>query len=378
MAESYEMIKEHGGTHVSQQASEGKFKCLLCPYGSNHKVALTIHSVIHKTSSPYKCAVCDNKQFESVSLLDGHIRTHTGENRHSCAYKDCGYSSNHSTNMNRHYRLKHHSVIPAKGDNSYLAHSFILPPKKYRFRCYVCQFVTAHRTALSMHQVVHRSSSPFTCSRCKESGFQTAKKFSIHIQRHFGEAKFFCDRDECFYTSSHSGNIARHERMRHGDDAEQYLEGDNSSLKSVIRSGEIKPEDQQSTQPMPDPPKPAFECKKCKFTTQNAQNWRLHKLKHTRRYACSLCAYKSFSSGMMRKHYAKVHRTQGPACLNSTAASLLVSKKYSCDMCDFSSVTVGGLRQHVEQLHTVKRCAMCNYQTVDSNHYNKHVEVCFV
>lgn len=88
---------------VDEEYTRGRFKCLLCHYANNHKIALDLHSVVHEGSGPYTCKRCLFVT-EDAAELNHHVKQHTGEQRFHCTHPGCEYSSNNSSNLKRHSR----------------------------------------------------------------------------------------------------------------------------------------------------------------------------------------------------------------------------------------------------------------------------------
>ncbi|KAM6927914.1 uncharacterized protein FYW49_004096 [Xenentodon cancila] len=100
-------LSRHKQTHRSPDSQQAR-KCPTC-----HKVyvsmpALAMHMLTHDLK--HECVVC-GKAFSRPWLLQGHMRSHTGEKPYICAHcgKAFGDRSNMRAHMQTHSGLKHYS-----------------------------------------------------------------------------------------------------------------------------------------------------------------------------------------------------------------------------------------------------------------------------
>ncbi|KAM3958679.1 uncharacterized protein ACR2FA_007319 [Aphomia sociella] len=118
-------------------------------------------------AASYKCATC-NKEFRMKATYKAHMRFHTNY----CVCESCGKRCRNNNQLQEHKRARHGLGRIHK--------------------CAYCEYSSATKEALTIHERRHTGERPYVCDHCGAT-FHRRSNLVQHIAIHLPEKNFQCD-----------------------------------------------------------------------------------------------------------------------------------------------------------------------------------------
>ncbi|XP_045505789.1 zinc finger protein 32-like isoform X1 [Colias croceus] len=119
------------------------------------------------TATSYKCNTC-NKEFRMKATYKAHMRFHTNY----CVCESCGKRCRNNNQLQEHKRARHGLGRIHK--------------------CAYCEYSSATKEALTIHERRHTGERPYICDHCGAT-FHRRSNLVQHIAIHLPEKNFQCD-----------------------------------------------------------------------------------------------------------------------------------------------------------------------------------------
>ena len=357
--------------HMLNHTGEMPFQCLKCKVAFSSRKRLKIHCVrkhgkstptdkaptrVEKAAKDTLCSIC-GKLLRSPSMLERHLRMHTGEKPFECDRCGRGFSLKH--NLQRHMRV-HTSEKPFECDRC--GRRFSLKEHVQRhmrvhtggksFECDICPAKFSLKGNLKKHCVsVHKNAVGKESSRihiCPHCGIffkylcLLIRHMTVHSQS--SEKQFECEVCHKYFTRK--GNLNSHLKKIHTDPAtspsEKTFECDvcnkifkwKASLKAHQKKVHMDLATEQDRT-----------CPICGMVFDSPSRMKRHMIQHTgeKPYQCSICVEYFSQAAALEEHHQKMHK-KGKKCIPA--------KDRTCKFCDAIFSTIAELVGHSQ-----KECA---------------------
>lgn len=193
------LLQAHMKTHSGNKRERKKFKCDICDKMLHKRCDLINHVEVAHEGKTYKCDVC-NKGLGSEQSLRNHIKIiHEKETMFKCEI--CGKNFANGGNLKTHMHT----------------HSVSRP-----FICSYCGKGFNQNNHLLEHMNTHTGAKPNVCNVCNK-GFTRLAQLRAHTRVHTGEKPYKCQIGDCARAYAYIIDLKRHRYSVHGIYSKQHV-----------------------------------------------------------------------------------------------------------------------------------------------------------
>ncbi|KAI4471598.1 transcriptional repressor ctcfl-related [Holotrichia oblita] len=370
---------EHEKAHVKKNA----IICVVCQERFTYSSGLRYHQIrYHAVTTDikelkYQCEVC-KKTYHSVFALQRHMPIHEEDTSvakpHLCEW--CGKNFKEKTVLNNHIK-RHTGHKP--------------------FKCSYCDKVFSRKCYVVLHERIHTGEKPYVCDHCGKR-FNQGASLRTHMRCHTGERPYSCHLcNDSFMSKSTLKHTASMETIYlkqaiikeipspgqnesdNEENREWFCKKCNQSFKSrtSLRKHTKEPHPtappRQYTNYTYNNESNTYICKMCDMEFTDRREIRKHFLIHEEKFTCNVCNESQDSAYIYSVHLNK-H---------------IGDDNYPCPLCKYVSKKKTSIASHLNTVHFKRyshRCKHCGMGFRDrkifieheKSHVKKNAIICVV
>lgn len=292
--------------HMRVHSGEKPFQCPMCPKRFSQKATLAVHARTHTGEKPYKCKFC-GRAFAQYGSKSVHEKSHMTNDLYKCPVCDKSLSSPSALHTHKKTHGERMYQCPMCPKNFTLGNYLKLHIKQVHMpserchQCPECGKTFAYQGSLQIHLRSHSGQKPFVCNVCSK-GFASQGNLSSHLRIHTGVKPYVCKICNKAFAQRSQLNVHEFVHIEKRQKLSQFSCKFCSKKFAYASSLYIHTRLHTGEKP--------YKCKFCDKTFTNQGNMRVHERVHTkeRPYNCVAC-----DKGYAQRVGLKTHMKRCPA-----------------------------------------------------------------